>query len=335
MSLQSSFGIFLQNMQNFVARYPSQASVEYDTMGPNAVLSVSNSWGQTNANPNFVDEKVQEESKKERNILHNDDDNGNDGDKSSGNDDDYNTGSDDGSVNDDKPVASTQQSNACFTAEKSNIPISQFGHLPKPFINVGMPKMGSSSLQSFFKCGGISSSHYLCGKGNGLCAKCIKDAIRIGQPPLSSCGNFDAYTQLDDGTLFPQIEFLNEIHQENPNATFVLPFRDIAAWYHSITNWPPKREFALLSERMKNAKISGFPPGKGKDADEFAEWFCNHVQNIRDFVVRYPSHALVEYDIMDPNVSEFVGSAFGIKSECWGQTNANPNFVDEKVEGGS
>ena len=130
---------------------------------------------------------------------------------------------------------------------------------------------------------------------------------------------------------------MNEIHQENPDATFVLPFRDIAAWYHSITNWPPKElnlkwKLAMLNEQMKNANISGFPSGKGKDEDEFAEWFCNHVQNIRDFVIKYPSHALVDYDISDPNVSEILGSAFGIKSECWGQANANPDIAEKEDE---
>ena len=213
----------------------------------------------------------------------------------------------------------------CFKARKNSIPTSLHGKLPKPFINVGMPKIGSTSLHSFFKCGNYSSSHWECGKGKGLCAKCIRKAVTKRTPLLSSCGGFDAFMQMDDGSYYPQIENLNEIHSESPNATFLLTFRDMSGWYRSVSNWPPNRKRQMMNERIQAANITGLPPGKGANEFELSEWFCNHVQNIRDFVEKHPSHALVEIDITNPSVNEQLEELFGIRKGCW--TNKNKNLM--------
>jgi len=228
----------------------------------------------------------------------------------------------------------TFRNRSCFIAQKSNITKSQYGQLSTPFINLGMPKMGSSSLHKFFRCGKVQSSHYLC-KGNGFdesrtCRQCIVNAIERGDPPLASCGDYDAFMQIDDGSNLPQISHLKEIHEEKPNATFVLTFRPIEDWYRSLSNWPPKKIYASMRDRMQKANIPGFPSGRGKNTDEFAEWFCGHVDNVRNFVAQNPSHTLVEVDITDPTVGDYMAEAFGIKSSCWGHANANP-VLKEKL----
>lgn len=228
-------------------------------------------------------------------------------------------------------IATTTYNNdnipSCFRAREHNISASYYGNMPKPFINLGMPKMGSTSLQSFFKCGHYNSSHYECGKE--FCADCMKRAVANGNPPLSSCGeNYDAFVQLDDGSMFPQIEYLNEIHREKPNSTLLLTFRPMADWYKSITHWPPNADKInkplLMSNRMTRANITNFPSGKGTNEAEFSNWFCGHVERVREFVALHPSHALVEVDIMNNNVGVILGEVFGIESSCWGHSNKNP-----------
>lgn len=223
----------------------------------------------------------------------------------------------------------------CLRAVNHAIPQSQHGHLPRPFINLGMPKVGSTSLQAFFKCGGYNSSHYECGNGI-FCADCIKRAISNNLPPLASCGGYDAFVQLDNGgTFFPQIESLEQIHQESPNATFLLTFREMAGWYRSITHWPPNADTLnpplVMSNRMKRSNITGLPAGMGRDESEFSMWFCNHVTKVRDFVEKHPSHALIEIDIEGSNNDMMLGDLFGIKRSCWGHANKNPGLGGTKL----
>lgn len=120
---------------------------------------------------------------------------------------------------------------SCFEARDNLLHSFENEYLPGPFINVGMPKMGSTSLQNYFCCGNYTSSHWECGKGKGLCADCMKNAVLSGSPPLKSCGNFDAFMQMDRDTFFPQVELLQQIHEESPNATFLLMFRNMTEWY--------------------------------------------------------------------------------------------------------
>ena len=59
----------------------------------------------------------------------------------------------------------------------------------------------------------------------------MKNAVASGSNPLKSCGNFQSFMQMDRDSFFPQVELLNQIHNESPNATFILMFRDMSAWY--------------------------------------------------------------------------------------------------------
>ena len=74
---------------------------------------------------------------------------------------------------------------------------------------MGMPKMGTTTLNKFFNCAGINSFHWTCRtvvqnsttvvvkntkKGNEnnsipiRCGDCMKKAIQKGLPPLATCG---------------------------------------------------------------------------------------------------------------------------------------------------
>ena len=86
---------------------------------------------------------------------------------------------------------------SCFKARKNTIPASLYNNLPKPYLNLGLPKMGTTSLHKFFTCGGLSSTHYYChpnptpklgkkGLRNAKCSTMMEKASLARLPPLHS-----------------------------------------------------------------------------------------------------------------------------------------------------
>jgi len=104
--------------------------------------------------------------------------------------------------------------------------------LPTPILVVGMPKVGTTSIASYFRCGGIRASHFSCevnddddltrpwrncllprgaggggsgGRGQGqsdagtepLCAVCIERNIVRGRPPFEGCGPYEVFGEMD------------------------------------------------------------------------------------------------------------------------------------------
>lgn len=87
-----------------------------------------------------------------------------------------------------------------------------------------------------------------------------------------------------------------------------------------------------LADRLANANITGLPMGKGVNRTELSEFFCNHVQYIRRFVSKHPSHALIELDITSPTNGAQLENLIGISRSCWGQSNKNPALHDVNSE---
>ena len=99
--------------------------------------------------------------------------------------------------------------------------------LPTPILVMGMPKVGTTSIASYFRCGNVRSSHFSCevnddddltrpwrncllpkGAGGGgtsrsdvgtgpLCAVCIERNIGRGRPPFEGCGSYDVFGEMD------------------------------------------------------------------------------------------------------------------------------------------
>eukprot|EP00571_Detonula_confervacea_P011035 CAMPEP_0172306294 /NCGR_PEP_ID=MMETSP1058-20130122/7394_1 /TAXON_ID=83371 /ORGANISM="Detonula confervacea, Strain CCMP 353" /LENGTH=123 /DNA_ID=CAMNT_0013018127 /DNA_START=8 /DNA_END=376 /DNA_ORIENTATION=+ len=92
--------------------------------------------------------------------------------------------------------SSSIRTDSCLRARKDTIPQSLYGNLSLPFINLGFPKMGTSSIHAFFGCAGYKSVHYRCQR-NTFCAECIVQSTQAGLPPLKKCGYADVFSQLD------------------------------------------------------------------------------------------------------------------------------------------
>lgn len=228
---------------------------------------------------------------------------------------------------------------------KPKVSSSMKSLLPLPIINVGMPKCGSSTLFQFFKCAGFHATHQQMNRPLGdFEATCMRNAVDNDLPPLDTCGRTnkghitEALMQIDyenhargnGNTCFmPQLSLLEELHAENPKITFVMNFRPVHDWIHSITNW------SNLLKRMSLCEFPNMPRGVPKHVknstevfDAMAEFLCSHVQHVRNFVEAHPSHALIELDLYDTEVSIdtlaalFPGTS-NTSSKCWSVANAS------------
>ena len=188
--------------------------------------------------------------------------------------------------------------------------------------------MGSTSLHSYFDCGGYKSVHWRCGKR--YCGECIdiEDAIQAGSSPLSTSKctkNFGSYAQIDRGPEhLVQVNYLNEIVRGVPNATFILTFRNMTKWYMSMNNWQSIHSSEInMRQRFERANITGLPTGVGRNVSEFSHFYCEYVKRVREEVAKYPGrHELIEIDIEDPTVGWQMEEAFGTNHACWDKKNA-------------
>lgn len=225
-----------------------------------------------------------------------------------------------------------EEEDDCLTARNNTIPKYLHGssYLQPPAINLGLPKMGSTSLQHFFGCAGYGASHWLCGKDQ-ICARCIEASVDAHRPPLEKCGRDGGggpiYAQIDGWgskgkiLFFPQINLLDDIIDAYPNGTYFLTFRNMEGWYNSVANWRSPSNRTLKSRMARS--VPGLEDGS---LQNFTDFFCNHVKRVRATV---PLHRLVEVDIEDTNAGQLLSDIFDIDESCWKKTNANDARHDD------
>ena len=103
-----------------------------------------------------------------------------------------------------------------------------------------------------------------------------------------------------DECVFPQLSLLEELHEEAPNATFILVFRPVEDWIRSIKGWND------MLPRFRDCDLPNSPRGYPADLrnqsdvnESMTRFFCSHVVHLRNFVALHPSHALIELDLYD------------------------------------
>lgn len=225
-------------------------------------------------------------------------------------------------------------------AIQSSLDLSGVGFLPKsprpmrllptPILQVGMPKTGTTSIHTFFERSGYRSSHYRC-INRHYCGLCIRAALQKGEPALKACGDYEVWAQMDVENLgqchLPQIVNLEELHNEAPNATFILSHRNMTRWAKSVKNWVGINR----SMGARLAKCVGGP--NSKTVEDLIKWHIEHIERIRKFVAEHPSHALVEINIEDPKAGEIMERHFGPGSPAqnWGHENNSVNHKASRM----
>jgi hypothetical protein len=194
---------------------------------------------------------------------------------------------------------------------------------PNPSLVVGLPKVGTKTISGFFTCGNITKiSHYLCAN-NIKCGLLIHENVLQNKPPLHGTGDYNVYTQLDITAYsnrnltcyYPQVELLEELHEHHPHSTLILNQRNVTSWVASVKRW-----FGM-HDRLVQCNISGFRAGVGRHDDELVQFYNDQLRRVREFVVRHPTHRLVEVAIDTPTAGQVMEDAFGIDRSCWGHGN--------------
>jgi hypothetical protein len=186
-----------------------------------------------------------------------------------------------------------------------------------------MPKSGSTTLETFFTCSGFSASH----SQNGVKMKDLVDQGSSHPLPDTQKSEQQAYLQMDSSfgkCIFPQIQFLDELHQENPNATMIIMMRPVEDWIRSAQHWD------RMTQRWRSCELPGlictgeldWQGRKICTENNLRHWWCSHVKHVREFVKHYPSHKLVEFDLYNnAQTSDHLSQLFGADKTCWGHSN--------------
>ena len=204
--------------------------------------------------------------------------------------------------------------------------------LSTPILVMGLQKAGTTSIYSYFKCGMDGAlSHYDCkpdprrpGEIGMACGKRLRRNIeKFQKPAFDEIDHFDLYAELDaqennGGITLPQWNFVQQMHDHFPNATWILNLRDPQAWLRSVDRWQDLRQRFI-------GYLGGvdFPKGRGAKDEEMVAFYKVQAQRIRDFVKDHPSITLVEVQIDSPEAGQVMEDAFGISKKCWGNKNAN------------
>ena len=189
-------------------------------------------------------------------------------------------------------------------------------------------------MRDYFDCIGLSSNH---GQNGAKFFDNLANGTILYATGKNSAFKAHSYTQLDwnmDQGFYPQISLLDELHELDPNSTFVFNFRPIRDWIRSVSNFNQMRQrFAafsvpglqmtprqrkkieLIFAARKKAAQSGekvarmgygtFRADRLKDI-QLAKWWCGHVLHLREYVREYPSHVLIELDLYNSTESESV-----------------------------
>ena len=111
---------------------------------------------------------------------------------------------------------------------------------------------------------------------------------------------------------------------------FILNLRPVEDWVQSVLNWQNGLATELANEYHVQSKGDmALPQNDSEMRDFLRNIYLDHNEMIREFVKRYPSHALVEIDISDPMAGEVLAESFGLDGSCW--THENKNLVLEQA----
>jgi hypothetical protein len=178
---------------------------------------------------------------------------------------------------------------------------------------------------------------------------CILKNLANDRLMFQNCGDFDVYAEIngprgimDNGTpvqrnmprlFLPQHHYLDKIHEQYPNATFILNVRPVNDWALSVIRWNRLLEIEFINEffeqQYHERNVSQLPldmkrPTSRADKDRFLHFiFEFHNNHVREFVRSHPSHAFLEVDITHNGTGQLLADTFGLDASCWGHHNQN------------
>ena len=201
--------------------------------------------------------------------------------------------------------------------------------LPFPIFVASLFKSGTTTVHSYFACGGQRSVHWK-NANHKSTGQCIQQNILLRQEeanddPFQGCGDYDVWSdqavlQPPHNCWDPSIHGLEAIYKAHPLATILLAVRDSDKWLNSVIRWG-----RLLDKLWRCRDL--WPSNKNKktmnttrDIRDFYEW---HQQHVRSFATLHPSITFVEVDLESNQTASILEERVGISASCWGHFNRN------------
>lgn len=206
--------------------------------------------------------------------------------------------------------------------------------LPTPIIVMGMMKAGTTSIYGYFRCGldpkTSKLSHYDCRPGKDpqkigmACGKRIRrNLTKMRRAAFDSMDNFTLYAEIDGqemsgGMTLPQWDYIEQIYEHFPSATWILNVRSPEKWLNSVDRW-----LDLRQRFIDNPYLPDLPRGVGRDDKDMIRFYLRQAERIREFCASHPSLSCVEVPIDSPDAGAIMEEAFGIPKQCYGNRNSN------------
>ena len=226
--------------------------------------------------------------------------------------------------------------------------------LPRPIIQLSLPKSATLTLSRFFACGGVPSRHTHHSGGSRI-GDCMLDNLLAekdgetnkSRPPFFGCDVFNStHVNRHGRTVQPSnwadgtpIEFysdvgaveprcfystlhdggLEHVARHHPDSTMILIRRDFDSWYDSVKRWGRGR---LLGRWRKKCGFRGrSDAGKEEDCahEDEACWrsfYEGHTEKIRRFALDHLDMTYIEVGL-DERTAGSLERYTGIRSGCF------------------
>ena len=196
--------------------------------------------------------------------------------------------------------------------------------LPFPIFVASLFKSGTTTVHSYFTCGGQRSVHWKNADQQST-GKCIRqNLLQEARDPFQGCGEYDIWSdhavlQPPDLCWDPSVHGLEAIYKAYPNATILLTVRDSNKWLNSVIRW------GKLLDKLRGCRDLWPLQNKTRrlttrDIRDFYEW---HQQHVRRFVALHPSMTFVQVDLESSETASILEERVGIPAPCWGHYNRN------------
>jgi hypothetical protein len=216
--------------------------------------------------------------------------------------------------------------NATHTVKSLPKPASQtrIAPLKRPPIKIPFPvlvasifKSGTTSLHSYFQCGGQRSVHYF-GENKLRTGVCMLKNLSKRLDMFRGCGNYDIWTDNNamDGCWDPSVYALDAFYRSYPQGTIILSTRDPDDWVSSVQRWGGLMAHLKICRRLWPQQ-----PQRNRTDEDIRQFYLWQTKHVREFAADHPSLTYIEFSLDDTNAGAFLEEKIGIKAPCWGKQN--------------
>lgn len=178
--------------------------------------------------------------------------------------------------------------------------------MKKKVFFIGMNRTATTAFTKLFRSGGYSSAHYSFTNGNGkneILASIMKNNHENNYPIMHGIDGFRTYSDMfwhRQDEWIDGVKYFKEIHNQFPDAYFVLQTRELDGWLKSKLNHKRERPTGGYIKRSRDYH--------GLTEEEMLNWFAQdreeHHRKVREYFKDNPN--FIEFDINEDPIEDFI-----------------------------